>query len=73
MARSDCNKKPRSGTIRITWQVCPAKKCASWEFEHWDVDYEGGDFWCGTCLIKLTRPVFVCMNGKTNHQRGPIT
>ncbi len=70
MSRDDCQKKPRSGTIRIRWQTCPGVKCPSWEFEHWDVDYEGDDFWCGTCLVKLMRPVFARLNGKTHHQAG---
>ena len=57
MARKHKKKKPLSGTIPCTWARCPNVRCASHNWEKWDIDFENGDFWCGTCMTKLKKPV----------------
>lgn len=49
---------PRGGHIRVTWMRCPNRQCPSREFAYFDVDFEGDEFWCGTCERRLRKPVF---------------
>ena len=53
-------KNGGTGTIHVTWERCPNKKCASRSWPIWDVDFNEEDFKCGTCELPLSRPVFEC-------------
>ncbi len=56
---------PHAGTIRCTWCVCPNQMCASRDWPHWHIDYKQDEFWCGTCLTQLQKPMFcIPLNGK---------
>lgn len=52
--------KKKSGSIKVTWAKCPRKTCPSHNFPKWDVDFQNGDFWCGTCEVALHKPIFDC-------------
>jgi hypothetical protein len=49
-----------SGTLHVTWAVCPNKECQSRDWDAWDVDYDHDKFKCGTCGMKLSKPIFLC-------------
>lgn len=62
------DRKPRSGTIRCSWAVCPDNLCSSRDFGYWDIEFEQDEFWCGTCELILQKPIF-CLpkNGRKKH------
>ncbi len=75
MSATSCNRfdcpLPYGGSIRVTWATCPNKKCVSRDFEHWDVEYNEMDFWCGTCETLLMKPIFCLpVNGKHKGFQG---
>jgi hypothetical protein len=47
------------GSIHITWQKCHNTECPSQQWDHFDMDFEGDRFFCGTCLTKYSQPIFV--------------
>lgn len=58
--KRDDDGKPHSGTIKCTWAQCPNRGCKSRDWETWDIDFQNGDFWCGTCMTQLRKPIFGC-------------
>jgi len=55
------NEPRNSGRIKVSWCNCPNNECPSrvwFGSGGWDVDFDGDKFQCGTCQLKLAKPMF---------------